>query len=172
MPSSRFRLALAGGAIGVAALVALPGNAYAVTKVSQASAESQFNSVGVTWTSSGGCTNRNVSTCTSFSQINQATVDGLKTLRTAGGCAIKITGGTETGHADGTYSHWNGYKADIAHNSCIDSYVKNSFTHIATRSDGATRWRSSAGNVYADEGSHWDITYCGGSSACTSSASA
>lgn len=35
----------------------------------------------------------------------------------------------------------------------------------------AVRYRSSAGNVYARESNHWDITYCGGSSACTSAAS-
>ncbi|MFB6839090.1 hypothetical protein [Streptomyces sp. NPDC056361] len=166
------RFSVVAGTIGAAVLFALPGNAFAVTKMSQSSAASALRGVGITWSSSGGCTNRNNSTCTSFEQINTATVNDLKTLRTASGCGINVTGGTETGHASGTYSHWNGYKADITHNSCIDSYVKNSFTRISTRSDGSPRWRSAAGNVYADEGNHWDITYCGGSSACTSSASA
>lgn len=53
-----------------------------------------------------------------------------------------------------TYSHWNGYKVDIAKTSCATNYIKRSF-----RSTGGGRWRSSAGNVYYDEGDHWDITY-------------
>ncbi|WP_248581427.1 hypothetical protein [Nocardioides sp. InS609-2] len=45
--------------------------------------------VAVPWTSSGGCSDRDNSTCTSF--------DGLRRA------------GAEVGHAAGTYSHANGY---------------------------------------------------------------
>ena len=137
--------------------------AAAVTKLSQSSAASQLSSAGVTWSSSGGCTTRSNSTCTSFDQINQSTVSGAITLRRASGCAEHITGGTEVGHASGTYSHYNGYKIDISHSTCVDNYIHNTFTHIATRSDGAQQWQAGSGNVYADEGSHWDITFysCG-----------
>ncbi len=45
--------------------------------------------VAVRWTSSGGCSDRDNSTCTSF--------DGLRRA------------GVEVGHAAGTYSHANGY---------------------------------------------------------------
>ncbi|MFD7341252.1 hypothetical protein ACFV98_35515 [Streptomyces violascens] len=169
----RQRTLIASGALAAGALLAFAGTAdAAVVKLSQSAAASQLSAAGVTHSSSGGCTTRSNSTCTSYEQINQATVDGLRTLKSASKCAINVTGGTEVGHASGTYSHYNGYKADISRNSCIDSYVMNSFTHIATRSDGATRWRSSAGNVYANEGSHWDITYCGGNASCTAAASA
>jgi hypothetical protein len=154
----------------VAVLVGLlPGvvaveQASALTKLSQAQAESLFRAVGITWSSSGGCTNRNNSTCTSFEQINDSTVYGARTLKTSSGCAVNITGGTETGHASGTYSHWNGYKIDISKYTCIGNYIHNNFTRIADRADGYPQWRSGAGNIYADEGSHWDITYynCGG----------
>jgi hypothetical protein len=129
------------------------------TKLTQAQAASRISASGITWSSSGGCTNRNNSTCTSFEQINSGTVDGIKTLKSASGCAITITGGTETGHASGTYSHWNGYKLDIRHNTCIDGYVKRSFSYIGLRGDGYPQWKSAAGNLYCDEGSHWDITY-------------
>ncbi|WP_343230743.1 hypothetical protein [Yinghuangia seranimata] len=142
-----------------------------VTKLSQSAAASQLRAAGVTWTSSGNCTTRSNSSCTSFDQINQDTVTGLKTLKSASGCAITVTGGTEVGHASGTYSHYNGYKADINPNSCISSYITRNFTHIATRSDGAARYRSSAGNVYARESNHWDIVYCGGNATCTAAAS-
>ncbi|MFF3157738.1 MULTISPECIES: hypothetical protein [unclassified Streptomyces] len=169
----RQRLFIGSGAVAAAAVLALAGTAdAAVAKLSQSAAASQLSAAGVTHSSTGGCTTRSNAHCTSYDQINQTTVDGLKTLKSASSCAINVTGGTEIGHASGTYSHYNGYKADISRNTCIDSYVTNSFTHIATRSDGATRWRSSAGNVYANEGSHWDITYCGGDTSCTAAASA
>ncbi|WP_370947353.1 hypothetical protein AB5J62_07300 [Amycolatopsis sp. cg5] len=152
------RLAVAVTAIG-AALLFTTGTASAVTKLSQSAAQSQLGGAGITHSSSGGCTNRNVSTCTSYEQINQSTVSQAITLKRSSGCAINITGGTEVGHASGTYSHWNGYKIDISHNSCIDSYVKNSFTYIGLRGDGYPQWKSAAGNLYCDEGNHWDITY-------------
>jgi hypothetical protein len=166
------RATLSAGSIAAAAILALPGNAFAVTKLSQSAAASQLSAAGVTHSSSGNCTTRSNSTCTSYDQINQATVDGLKTLKSASGCAINVTGGTEVGHASGTYSHYNGYKADINPNTCITNYIHSSFTKISTRSDGAERWRSSAGNVYARESNHFDITFCGGSTACTNAASA
>ncbi|MEU2718066.1 hypothetical protein [Streptomyces sp. NPDC007205] len=165
------RLGLVAGALGAATVLALPGNAFAVTKLSQSAAASQLRAAGVTWSSSGNCTTRSHSACTSFEQINQATVDGLVTLKRASGCAINVTGGTEVGHASGTYSHYHGYKADITPNTCISNYITRRLTHIPTRGDGAVRYRSSTGNVYARESNHWDITYCGGSSACTSAAS-
>ncbi|HZX02969.1 hypothetical protein [Kribbella sp.] len=147
----------------------LPGvvvveQASALTKMTHAQATAIFRAAGITWSSSGNCSNRNVASCTSFDQINDSTVYGVRTLKTASGCAINITGGTETGHASGTYSHWNGYKVDVSKYTCVGNYIHNTFTRIADRGDGYPQWRSGAGNIYADEGSHWDITYynCGG----------
>jgi hypothetical protein len=133
--------------------------APAVTKLSQSTAASELRAAGITWSSSGNCTDRNNSHCTSFDQINASTVDGVITLRRASGCAINITGGTEVGHASGTYSHYNGYKVDVSHNSCIDGYIKRSFTYIGLRGDGYPQWKAPSGNLYCDEGNHWDITY-------------
>lgn len=86
--------------------------------------------------------------------MRQTTIDGIRTLRSASGCALTITGGTETGHSSGTYSHWNGYKLDIRPATCIDSYI----------AGWGYQYRSGAGNLYTDEGDHWDILYynCGG----------
>lgn len=128
-------------------------------KLSQAQAESRIRGAGIGIYSSGACSNRSKSNCTSLDQINSATVDGIITLKRASGCAITITGGTETGHASGTYSHWNGYKVDISITSCISSYIKSNFNYQGLRSDGAPLYKSAAGNLYANEGSHWDITY-------------
>jgi hypothetical protein len=132
--------------------------------VSQADAEAQFRAAGISWTSSGGCTTQSIPTCTSFSGIRQATIDGAKTLRSASGCALTITGGTEVGHAGGTYSHENGYKLDFRPTTCLDGWITGTYTRIADRGDGAAQYRAASGNIYADEGNHWDVTYynCGG----------
>lgn len=152
-----------------AAMVVVAGllpaaEASAVTKMTHSQAASIFSAAGITWSSSGNCSDWNNSTCTSFTNINDTTVYGVRTLKQASGCAINITGGTETGHASGTYSHRNGYKVDISVYTCVSNYIRNTFTRIADRGDGAQQWRSGAGNIYANEGNHWDITYynCGG----------
>src|SRR4051812_26028700 len=130
----------------VTTVVATSSPALAVTKLTQAQAASQLSAAGVTWSSSGGCTNRYNSTCTSFEQINQSTVSGVITLKRSSGCAINITGGTETGHASGTYSHWNGYKVDVSHNTCNNNYIHTYFTRIGNRGDGYPQWQAASGN--------------------------
>lgn len=160
------RFSLAALSALVAALLAVVGLAapsQAVTKLTDSQAASQLSSVGITRVSTGGCTNRNVSTCTSYEQINQASVSGISTFKRISGCAVTITGGTETGHASGTYSHWNGYKVDIRPTTCVSSYITSRYTYSGTRGDGAALYTAPSGNVYARESSHWDITYytCG-----------
>jgi hypothetical protein len=150
--------------LGVAALVVVgTGPAQAVTKLTDAQAAAQLSAAGITRTSSGGCTNRNVSTCTSYDQINQSTVSGIITYKRASGCAVNITGGTEVGHASGTYSHYNGYKVDIARSTCNDNWIHSAYTYIGLRADGYPMYEAASGNVYTNEGSHWDIVYytCG-----------
>ncbi|WP_446663831.1 hypothetical protein [Flexivirga sp. B27] len=145
--------------IAAATIAVSAGPAAAVTKLSQSKAASQFKAAGVTSSSTGGCTTRSNKHCTSYEQINQTTVSGVITLKKASGCAIRITGGTEVGHASGTYSHYNGYKVDIAKSSCLNSYVKNHFTYVGKRGDGFPQWKAASGNLYCDEGNHWDVTY-------------
>ena len=130
-----------------------------VTKLSHAEATKMLRAAGITWSSSGNCSDRNKPNCTSFEQVNLTTIQGIQTLKRASGCAINITGGTETGHASGTYSHWNGYKLDTSLSTCLNNYIQRSFTSI-----GGNKWRSASGNIYYKEGNHWDITYynCGG----------
>ncbi|MEV5000272.1 hypothetical protein [Nocardioides sp. LML1-1-1.1] len=147
----------------VAAVTTVVATAIPASAVTQAQAESAFRAAGITWTSSGGCTNRNVSTCTSFDGLRQASVDGAVTLKRASGCGLTITGGTETGHASGTYSHWNGYKLDFSRTSCLTSWVHNTYAYQGLRGDGAPLYKAASGNLYADEGNHWDVTFysCG-----------
>lgn len=139
-----------------------------------------LSGAGITSTSSGGCTTRSNPSCTSYDQINEVTVAGAITLKEACGCTLTITGGTETGHADGEKSHWNGYKLDFRKESGgIDAYVKGTFESIGNRGDGYPQWRAKSGNIYCvslthlglssscaspltcpqDEGNHWDVTF-------------
>jgi hypothetical protein len=129
------------------------------TKLTHAQATSRLRAASITWSSSGDCSNRNNPTCTSFEQVNLMSIQGAETLKRASGCTLNVTGGTETGHASGTYSHWNGYKLDYGLNSCLTSYIRNNFTSI-----GGNQWRSGSGNIYFLESNHWDVTYynCGG----------
>jgi hypothetical protein len=164
-PRLRRRLGMIGAAVLTIAAggVALAPEALAVTKLSQSQAQSQLGGAGITHSSSGNCTDRYNAHCTSYEQINQATVSGAITLHRASGCAVNITGGTETGHANGTYSHWNGYKVDIARSTCNDNWIRGTYTYIGLRADGYPMYQAASGNVYTNEGSHWDIVYytCG-----------
>lgn len=145
------------GALAVALGVTFAVSAQAGAsgkELSHKAAAAKLKAAGISWTSSGGCGNRNKPNCTSFSGIKSGTINGVITLKKASHCKITITGGTETGHASGTYSHWNGYKVDVAITSCVTGYIKRNFTAI-----GGNKWRSGSGNVYFNEGNHWDITY-------------
>jgi hypothetical protein len=156
-------LVAASATLVATAVLGLPSPAQAVTKLTDAQAAAQLSAHGITRTSSGGCTDRNTSTCTSYDLINDSTVAGIRTYKRVSGCAVNITGGTETGHASGTYSHWNGYKLDIARSTCNDSWIRGTYTYIGLRSDGYPMYEAASGNVYTNEGSHWDIVYytCG-----------
>ena len=61
-------------------------------------------------------------------------------------------------HVPQTDSEHEGASPNIAPpRSC--SYIKNTFAYAGVRGDGAPMWKSAAGNIYADERSHWDILY-------------
>eukprot|EP01105_Mastigella_eilhardi_P005284 TRINITY_DN17027_c0_g1_i1.p1 TRINITY_DN17027_c0_g1~~TRINITY_DN17027_c0_g1_i1.p1 ORF type:complete len:165 (-),score=51.38 TRINITY_DN17027_c0_g1_i1:92-559(-) len=124
-------------------------------KYSDSTARSKVNSAGISVSSSGGCSNRNDASCTSLDQVNCNTVADVITLHSASGCAVTITGGTETGHASGTFSHWNGYKLDLSMTSCLTNYIEKSFYK-----QDDTHWISAAGNIYYYESNHWDVCYC------------
>ncbi|KAL2261059.1 hypothetical protein VTK26DRAFT_4747 [Humicola hyalothermophila] len=128
-------------------------------KLTHSQATKRLRAAGIKWRSSGGCSNRNVPTCTSFDQVNKATIDAVITLKKACKCPITITGGTETGHAGGKYSHWNGYKLDLAKNAALNRYITKNFRRITNRGDGSAQYKARSGNIYANEGNHWDNTF-------------
>ncbi|MBV1854674.1 hypothetical protein [Catellatospora tritici] len=138
--------------------------ASAAAKLSHRKATDMFRDAGITWWSSGNCADRNKPSCTSFEDVRRTTVEGLLTLREASDCAIMVTGGTETGHGSGTYTHWNGWKLDISKYSCIGNYIKKYFKYVGLIKGWGYQYRAPSGNLYTDEGNHWDIIFysCGG----------
>jgi hypothetical protein len=121
--------------------------------------EKKLNDNGITISSSGNCRDKTKTNCTSVDGIRTQTVDGIIAFRNAVGVDLVMTGGTETGHASGKYSHANGYKVDIALNDKVAKYIKDNYTSKGTRSDGAELYEDDAGNEFALEGNHWDITF-------------
>ncbi|MDL4773392.1 MULTISPECIES: hypothetical protein [Thermomonosporaceae] len=121
-------------------------------------AEWSLRSNGIRWQSSGGCSDRERESCTSFDKIRWGSVDGLIDFKKDSGCPLVITGGTERGHAPGRYSHGTGYKIDIVPTACTDARIHR-FRHLGTRGDGAELHRSPADAVFARESDHWDITF-------------
>lgn len=130
----------------------------AATQLSHTKAKKMLNAVGIKVVSSGGCSNRNVSTCTSLSKIRKATIEGIIAFKEASGCKVTITGGTETGHSSGKYSHWNGYKVDIKLTTCVNRYITQHYDYTGKRSDGAKQYRDGS-DIYARESNHWDILF-------------
>jgi hypothetical protein len=118
--------------------------------LSQAEAESQLSAAGIDWYSDTGCNDPNAGlACTSYEGINQDTVSAAIALKDAcGGCEILITGGTESGHASGTYSHANGYKLDLKLVPALESYIRSAFTQTGDRFDRYAQWEAPSGNVY------------------------
>lgn len=127
-------------------------------RISHARAVSQLTDAGVSWKSSGRCTDRRLRVCTSLEAVRTATLQEVIALKRASGCRIMVTGGTEAGHAPGVYSHEHGYKLDITHNPCIDRHVTQNYPQTGVRGDGATLYRAD-GTTFADEPDHWDILF-------------
>ncbi|MFG1948431.1 hypothetical protein [Nonomuraea sp. NPDC048826] len=131
----------------------------ATVTLSHRHAARRLKEAGLRWTSSGRCADRRVRHCTSLDSVRTATVQRVVALKKRSGCPVTVTGGTETGHAPGRYSHGSGHKLDIGHNKCIDRHIKKIADPAGVRGDGARLYRSPSGTVYADEGDHWDILF-------------
>ncbi|MER8042078.1 peptidoglycan-binding protein [Streptomyces sp. NPDC094032] len=123
-----------------------------------AQATAKLRAAGITWRSSGGCSDKYTRGCTSFQGIRKTTIDGVVALKRASGSRIVITGAAEVPpHTTrGTYTHGKGYKVDVALDARLNRYITSHARRISS-----TRW--AAGDVvYFKESNHWDITYKGG----------
>ncbi|KAB8184127.1 hypothetical protein [Microbispora catharanthi] len=128
-------------------------------RIGHARAAGLLLDAGVRWKSTEDCADRRRPYCTSLEAIRYGTLMRTVDLRRDSGCPVTVTGGTETGHADGRYSHGTGYKVDLAHNRCLDAYVTRTYRYWRTRADGAALYRAAPSDVWADEPTHWDVLF-------------
>lgn len=133
--------------------VRLPNRA----RFGHAEAVALLRGAGINVRSSGGCADRSRSTCTSLEGIRRPVLEAVLRLRHDSACEVEISGGTEIGHAEGTYSHSNGYKIDILPHRCVSDYIESRNRFSGHRNDGAKTYRGSEGAVYYRESDHWDI---------------
>ncbi|MFH0830615.1 MAG: pilin [Parcubacteria group bacterium] len=114
---------------------------------------------GITWSPS-----------VNFTGVQGSTLNGLKTLlydckSLNDACAIHINSVTDGDHDTGfKYSHYNGYKADLALNPYLTGYIRQYYDYVGVRGDGSKMYRDKQGNYYAYEvnKNHWDVSYCYG----------
>lgn len=128
-------------------------------------AAQQLAAAGISIHSSGNCSDKTNPTCTSLDGIQQSTINGLVDFAKKSGLSLVVTGGTEAGHAGGTYSHGTGFKIDISSNGSdsVSQYIKNNFSYSGDRPGyhGGPTYKDQNGNEYTFETRlhHWDITY-------------
>jgi len=98
---------------------------------------------------------------TSMEGIKSSTIQGFtKLLQTANinGKKITISGGTEKGHLNYKYSHWNGYKIDVHPNHQLLKYIKNKGTVDRTGVGLRYTWEEKGFKYRViNEGNHLDI---------------
>ncbi|MFD4951328.1 hypothetical protein [Streptomyces sp. NPDC058451] len=106
---------------------------------------------------------------TSLEGVRARTIQGVIALKKASRCTITITGGTESGHSNGEYSHAKGYKLDLRtrdEGRCVTNWIKTTQRKGKPRGNDPRRHGTlngiSAEYVYEtprNGGIHWDITF-------------
>jgi len=126
---------------------------------------------GIDTKSSGNCSDRNTSGCTSLEGVRTNTLIGMMDLQSrCGGCLSKTNGVSEAGgnHSEGGFkSHMNGWKGDFTerNNPGLTNYIESNLSRNGNRKDTGgsinPRYNDSLGNVYVYEvlKNHWDITF-------------
>jgi hypothetical protein len=106
--------------------------------------------------------------CTNVAGMQPATIQQIINIANACGnrpgfnpCGVQVTGGTEPGHACGTYSHEKGYKVDLWQTTGLNTYLEK-FSLTGQRGghfSGPIR-KDTCDNEYVKESSPtiWDIT--------------
>jgi hypothetical protein len=133
-----------------------PGSQTTPYSHQDAYATMSSNGICVSWSGSTACQSN--PDRTSLQGLQPTTIFGVTELKSACNCDIRVTAGTEGGHAAGTYSHGNGYKLDLGFNTQLDSYITTVGQRQSTRSDGAALYRIGNG-LYARETTHWDVVW-------------
>lgn len=115
----------------------------------------------ITVVSSTGCIGPKNTGCTSLEGIQQDTLDHIVSVGQACNCAVTVTGGTEDGHAAGTFSHGNGFKIDLRLTDELNTYLMENLRRAGKRGSH-DRYVDACGNEYVLEGDHWDIAVTNG----------
>ncbi|MFD5589639.1 peptidoglycan-binding protein [Streptomyces sp. NPDC127063] len=106
---------------------------------------------------------------TSLEGVRARTIQGVIVLKKVSRCPITITGGTESGHNNGKYSHAKGYKLDLRtrdEGRCVTHWIKSTQRKGKPRGNDP-RWYGSLNGISAEYvyetprkgGVHWDITF-------------
>ena len=95
----------------------------------------------------------------SLNGVQSHVIDRVIALNTACGCDITITEGTGGTHAQGTYSHSNGYKLDLRTNDNPElvNYVKQNATFVKNSTYGPIY--KSGSTTYLIEDDHLDVQF-------------
>lgn len=113
---------------------------------------------GITVSSTGNCADQNSSNCTSLNGLQSSALSGAIDMGYNCGCSLNVSGGTETGHESGPYSHSSGYKLDFSFNERLDNYIQGWTNTGNRRGDNAPTY-TSGNTVCAREGNHWDCQF-------------
>ncbi len=168
---SFLRGGVSGGAGGIGTTEtprAQTGDVYSDQAARAALAGACSGTTCFTYTSTGGCSNANQSSCTSLDGVQKTTVDRLVALQRECNCTINISGGTETGHGTSGAGnvHTNGSAFDISKGGSLDSVIMK-YPSAGTVSIGggarAPAHKAPDGTLFINEGSHWHLQLPGAS---------
>ncbi len=130
------------------------------TSTNEQAIRTQFTQAGIAVNNSPCPVGSSGRGCTNVGGMQSATVAQVIAIKTACGssCQVIVTGGTEPGHASGTYSHGNGYKVDLGLNPTLNAFLEKLPLTGQRGGDAGGPIRSdTCGNEYVKEASHWDI---------------
>jgi hypothetical protein len=97
----------------------------------------------------------------SYEGLQPHVVDRIAALNQACNCNVLVTSATDgTSHAQGTYSHYEGYKLDLRtrDNPALLNYVQNNFTPAGSWSNGTPLYRQ-GNTICAIESTHMDCQF-------------
>jgi hypothetical protein len=137
------------------------GNDNNIDSAKEKANRQTLKDAGINVNRPNACTASKPTNCTDTGGLKDSTIQGLTDLKKeCPECPMTVTGGSEGGHSSRTqYSHGNGYKADLQLNPTLNAHIEKNYTPAGTRSDGATLYKDSKGNIYAKEKDHWDVCY-------------
>lgn len=121
-------------------------------------AAQRFVGAGIDIRSSGNCSSRNNSACTSFDGIPISAIDALLALqkdleKTCPSCRFTVVGGTEVGHS--THGVGKSIMDLSSKDARVNQFIKN---QIGNQNPNLNIWyKGGANQYYFYEGDHWHV---------------